>query len=101
MVIGDPVVNKAMTICECSGIFLNIMINEDPVIKEALNAGIAREQAWTRKYYIICIMPSTICECSGNFLNIMVSGDLDVKQALTVGVAREQAWTRKSSTIPE
>ena len=60
MVSGNPVVKKVLpvgvareqaltrkfsTICECSGIFLNMMINGDPVVKEALNAGIAREQA--------------------------------------------------------
>ena len=62
---------------------MNIMVSGDPVFREALNVGVAREQAWTRK-------SSTICEWSGNFLNIMVSGDPDVKEALTVGVACRQ-----------
>ena len=69
--------------------------------KKPLMLALPENRLSTRKYSIICIMPSTICECSGNFLNIMVSGDLDVKQALTVGVAREQDWTRKSCSIPE
>ena len=58
------------------------MVSGNPVFREALNFGVARKQAWTRK-------SSTICEWSGNFLNIMVSGDPVVKEALTVG---EQVW---------
>ena len=59
------------------------MVSGDLVVRKALNIGVAREHAWTRK----C---STICEWRGNFLNIMVSGDPVVIEALTVGVARKQ-----------
>ena len=45
---------KSSIICEWSGIFLNIMINGDPVVKEALTVDVAREQDWTRKSSIIC-----------------------------------------------
>ena len=67
------------------------MVSGDPVVKEALTVGVARKQAFTRKF-------STIFECIGNFENIMLNGDPVVKEALTVGFAR-QAWTRKYSTI--
>ena len=64
----------------------------DPVVKKVLPVGVARKQAFTRKF-------STIFECIGNFENIMLNGDPVVKEALTVGFARKQAWTRKSSTL--
>ena len=56
------------------------MVSCDPVVKEAITFGVAREQAWTS-------MSSTNCECSGNFFNIMVSSDPVVKESLIVGGA--------------
>ena len=47
---------KFSNICEYSGNFLNNMINGDPVVKEALIVGVAREQAWTRKSSIIFVI---------------------------------------------
>ena len=60
MVSGDPVVKKVLPgfdkevfyLCECNGNFLNIIINCDHVVKEALTVGVYREQAWTP-----CLLP--------------------------------------------
>ena len=56
---------KFSIICECSGIFLNIINSGDPVFKEALTVSVARER--------------------------LGHGDPVVKKAFIVGIAREYA----------
>ena len=46
-----------------AGNYLNMRVRGDPVVKEALDVAIDREQVWTRKY-------STICECRDIFLEV-------------------------------
>ena len=46
-----------------AGNYLNMRVRGDPVVREALDVAVAREEVWTRKY-------STICECRDIFSEV-------------------------------